>query len=362
VKELAPRTLRLFFKDNPNLTPGRVLQFRDIFRDCAGGFVRNSRNLAWRDCAFHHLYGLGIVHQFSENLSYDRITFAPRSGSGRTCAGWADLLHFSGCKGKIHVADCEMSGTNDDPINVHGTHLRIVERLDDHRIRVCFMHPQSYGFQAFFPGDQIEFVNHASLHSYASNAVLAVTMEDDKNILLTLESPIPAFQQGDVVENVTWTPEVEVRNCTVSVDSCRGFLLTTRKPILIENNTFIKTTMPAILIADDANSWFESGPVRDVTIRGNRFVQCHEPVIEIAPENLTEKPEEPVHRNVRILDNVFDLIGEHAVSAKSVKGLTIAGNRFSRDRVTVDLRSCTDVTIENNGPTNVVAESPGSAS
>jgi hypothetical protein len=348
VQELESRKLRLFFKDNPDLISGHVFQFREIFRDCAGGFVRNSRNITLKECSFHYLHGLGIVHQFSENLTYDHVALAPRPGSGRTCAGWADLLHFSGCKGKIRVVDCMMSGTNDDPINVHGTHLRIVEKIGDHRIRVRFMHPQTYGFQAFFPKDQIDFTNHIFLCPYAANTVLAVAMEDDKTILLTLESPVPEFMDGDVIENVTWTPEVEVRNCTVAVDSCRGFLLATRRPILIENNTFVKTTMAAILIADDANSWFESGFVRDVTIRGNRFIQCHEPVIEIAPENRTQDPDQPVHRNIRILDNDFDLKAQNPISARSTQELSITGNRFSCENVDINLNGCTDVIIENN--------------
>ena len=55
---------------------------------------------------------MGIVHQFSENLTYDHVQLAPRRGSGRTTCGWADLLHFSGCKGQILVTDCKMSGSH----------------------------------------------------------------------------------------------------------------------------------------------------------------------------------------------------------------------------------------------------------
>ena len=132
------------------------------------------------------------------------------------------------------------------------------------------------------------------------------------------------------------------------MDSCRGFLLSTRGPILIENNLFVKTTMSAILIADDANSWFESGPVHDVTIRGNRFIKCGEPVINIEPENRTVNPGEPVHSNIRILGNVFDLAGGGAIAAKSVKGLTITGNRFSTQTVPVQTAACTDVVIKDN--------------
>jgi hypothetical protein len=116
----------------------------------------------------------------------------------------------------------------------------------------------------------------------------------------------------------------------------------------VESNTFLKTTMSAIDISDDANSWFESGPVRDVSIRGNRFIKCGEPVIRILPENQTADPGEPVHQNIRILDNWFDLTGDGAVSAKSTQGLIITGNRFSSTQLPVQTRACTEVKIENN--------------
>lgn len=349
VEELAKFKLRMFFDRNPGFTKGRIIQFRETFRDCVGGLVQRSCNITWRDCAYHALGGMGIVSQFSENLTFDHVAFAPRPGSGRTTSSWADALHFSGCRGRILVTDCTFSGLHDDPINVHGTHLRVVGRPADNQILVRFMHDQTYGIEAFVPGDGIEFVSHLSLCAYATNRVTAAEAKSDREILLTLEQPAPAaIPADDVIENVTWTPSVEVRNCTVSTDSCRGFLLTTRRPVLIENNTFIKTSMSAILIADDANSWFESGSVRDVTIRGNRFIKCREPVIHIAPENRSENPDEPVHRDIRILNNTFDLLGDNGIDAKSVRGLTISGNLFTSRTMPVHTRACTDLQIQDN--------------
>lgn len=172
-------------------------------------------------------------------LTFDRVTLAPRPGSGRTCAGWADLLHFSGCRGHILVTDCEMSGTHDDAINVHGTHLRVVGRPAPDQVLVRFMHPQTYGCEAFFPGDEIEFVSHQSLRAYATHPVKEAAMRGDKEMRLTLDRPAPpTIGENDMVENITWTPSVTVRNCRITFNPCRGFLLTTRRPILIENNTF----------------------------------------------------------------------------------------------------------------------------
>ena len=124
--------------------------------------------------------------------------------------------------------------------------------------------------------------------------------------------------------------------------STRGFLLTTRRKVVIENNLFQKTAMAAILVSNDAGNWFESGPVRDMTIRGNQFIKCG---IAISPENSVVKPEEPVHENIRIEDNVFD---NADIWAKSVKGLVITGNQAVSGKLNVRTEACTDVINENN--------------
>lgn len=345
-EDIGNRKVRLTFKSGTGvLTSGRQFQFRNVGRDCVGGFNWRSKKLTWRNCNFHAFPGLGIVSQFTEDITYDHVNVVPPAGTIRTCPAACDMFHFSGCRGKITVADCRMSGSQDDPINVHGTHLRLVEKTAPAQVLVRFMHPQTYGFAAFQPGDRVEFVSHVSLRAFATNTVKAIERKSDKDWLLTFEKPAADFSANDVIDNVSWYPDLEVRNCFVTMDATRGFLITTRGKVLVESNTFFRTTMSAIDISDDANSWFESGPVRDVTIRGNKFIQCGGPVIRIAPENRTANPEEPVHENIRILDNFFDGDG---VSAKSVKGLTITGNRFTSKSLPVRQTACTDVVIENN--------------
>lgn len=77
-----------------------VYQLRETFRDYAAVFTRRSKNITWKNVNFHFLHGMGIVCQFSENLTFDSVSIAPDSTSGRTTAAWADCLHISGCKGK----------------------------------------------------------------------------------------------------------------------------------------------------------------------------------------------------------------------------------------------------------------------
>ncbi|MCW1926382.1 right-handed parallel beta-helix repeat-containing protein [Luteolibacter arcticus] len=327
-------------KGNFGMTKGRQFQFRHIFRDSAGGFNQRCKNISFRDCTFHALTNMGIISQFTENIAFQRVEFVPPPGTIRTCPCWADALHFSGCKGRLTVEDCRFSGLQDDAINVHGTHLRIIGKTTDNQLHLRFMQPQTYGFAAFMPGDEIAVISHASLRELPDNPRRKVTAiepkagSNGKDWLLTLDGPAPAFGTDDVVDNVTWYPELIAKNNRVEMASCRGFLITTRGKSLVEGNTFHRCTMPGILIEDDANGWFESGPIRDLTVRDNRFIGCG---IEISPK--TRTPEQPVHENVRLLENQFDGGG---ISVHSVGGLTLRGNKFT-GKEAISLHHCTDV-------------------
>ncbi len=350
LEEIEPFLVRA--RGKHDMKPGRVYQVRNPLRDCAGVFTRLSRNISWKDVSFRFLHGMGLVNQFSENLTFDSVTIAPDESGGRTTAAWADCIQLSGCRGKVLVENCVFSGAHDDAINIHGTHLRVVERLPGLQVKVRFMHPQTFGFLAFNAGDEIEFVHSDSLATYGPNRVTAATLLNPFEILLTLENPVPdEFRENDVLENVTWTPEVEIRGCKVSRIPTRGFLITTRRPVVVENNEFLGTNMSAILLEDDAQGWYESGCVRDMAIRGNRFIRCGEPVVHINPRNTVAN--NSVHRNIRIENNEFVLRGVSAVKAGSTSGLRVAGNTVRSATESDDTRSilthdCGDVRMEKN--------------
>lgn len=331
---------------NFELIPNRQFQFRHVLRDSAGAFNERCTNLRFENCTFHALTNMGIVSQFTENLVFRNVNIVPPPGTLRTCPCWADALHFSGCRGRILVENCRFSGLQDDPINVHGTHLRIIGKTAENELHLRFMHPQTYGFAAFAPGDEVAVINHTNLNELPGNPRRKVTAigpkpgdTSGKDWLLTLDGPAPAFGQDDVIDNVSWYPDVTARGNHVEMDSCRGFLITTRGKAVIEDNTFHRCAMPGLLIENDANGWFESGPIRDLTVRGNRFIGCG---IHINPQ--TRTPDQAVHRDIRIVDNFFD---ESGIDAKGVQGLTITGNRFSKD-VSIHTGTCQDVTLRDN--------------
>lgn len=204
---------------------------------------------------------------------------------------------------------------------------------------------------AFFEKDSIAFVHPATLGIYAYALVKSARRLSDREILVTLQkggagtaapSPVKTavpsgVRVGDVVENISWTPRLTFRHNVVTGTNTRGLLVTTRRKVVIEENEFDRVGMQAILIADDALSWYESGSVRDVLIRGNVFREGgHNALpgnyaIAIAPENHELIPS-PVHRNIRIEGNRFYCYNAPVLAARSVEGLSFMNNTVMYNR------------------------------
>lgn len=343
--------------------PGDILTVRDPYRDNCGGFISLSKDIQLENVKMHFMHGLGIVSQFTENISLLKVVVAPQKNSGRIIGSFADCFHFSGCKGKIMIDSCFTSGSHDDPINVHGTHMKIMAVNKDKKITVRFMHHQTYGFEAFFAKDSIAFVNPQTLMPIAYAKLKDARLVNKREMELELDGQLPEnLKVGDCIENITWTPEVTIRNSRFERTNTRGLLLTTRRKILVENNIFYRTGMHAILIANDASSWYESGAVQDVSIRNNMFEECaydsapDNYVIAIAPENHQLVNGYYVHRNIRIENNTFKVYDRPILSARSTNGLVFSNNTINQssflnaetNESTLRLTACKNVVVQKN--------------
>lgn len=337
-KEIVPGIVR--FSTPANFSPkmGNTLTIRDIIRDQVGMFILESKDVTLNKVEMNYMHGLGIVSQYVENVTMNKVKCKPRENSGRLLAASADMMHFSGCKGKVTVDSCYFAGAQDDPINVHGTNLRAIEKVNDKTLKLRFMHGQSYGFNAYFPGDTVAFVHAASMERFAQARVESVKRLSDQVVEVTFDNPVPQALElnHDCVENLTCTPEVAIRNSYFTRTSTRGTLVTTPRKVVIENNTYYKTGMSGILIEGDAEGWYESGPVCDVLIKGNTFIDCAysggpgHAIIALNPSNTVIDANRPVHRNVRIEDNVFKTFGNPVLYAKSTADLSFKNNTVVR--------------------------------
>lgn len=332
------RTLRLYPENkNAEFRKGCVYQTRNIVRDQTGSLFQRCTDLLFENVRIMFMHGLGIVSQFCDNVTFRNCDMTPKEG--RTVASTADFFQFSGCKGRLTVENCRAYGAHDDYINVHGTHLRIVGVNGEEKSMVVrFMHPETWGMQAFEKGDRLEFIRWDTLIPYGETVVESYEKLNDTDIKLFVTAiPDGTVIGKDVVENATWTPDLHVTGCDFGPTSGRGILCTTRGRVVIENNRFTNLWGPALLIEDDCNFWFESGYTKEIVFRKNLVSGCDfgktwetAPVIRYTPKIMKEDSAEYVHGKLILTDNVFEKSanGTHSIWLEYLAEAEIKNNRF----------------------------------
>jgi hypothetical protein len=342
VTDLGARQIRIDYTGaTPPSGAGLVYQMRLIEREEPGGFIWESKNVTMRSMNVYYLQQFGVLGQLCEDITIDKVNFAPDPESGRSTSAFADHVNLSGVKGEVTITDCVFDGPHDDPINIHGSYLQVVGKPGPDTLTLSYEHPQAAGFPQFYPGDEVEFVDKRTMAPLPGEPAVVTAVDGPSGMdhskplttmTVTFSGPVPAEVEIDntVVENITYTPTVVISGNTFRNVPTRAILVTTRKPVLITDNRFDAMTMASIYISSDASYWYESGPVADVTIRGNSFTRPSDPVILVEPTNRVVDPAKPVHRNISVENNTFDIEDVTVVNAKSVAGFSFIGNTVRR--------------------------------
>ncbi|MEV6284422.1 right-handed parallel beta-helix repeat-containing protein [Kribbella sp. NPDC051770] len=351
--DLGSHRVRVDYSSGEFTDEGLVYQLREPTRDTAAGFIWESAQVTVTNLQAGYLHGFGIVGQLSTDITITGNSFHADRAKGRSTAAFADILQMSGVGGTVTITGNLFDGAHDDPINIHGTYLEVVG-VAGAALDLQYMHDETGGFPQFHVGDVVELVDKLTMVGVAQATVTAVDgptgLDSSKpltTMTITLDTAVPEVVTPGayVVENVTYTPSVRIAGNTFRNVPTRGALVTTRRRVVIEDNVFDGMTMASIYVSADAHQWYESGPVRDLVIRRNRFLRPATPVIWFDPTNQVEG--EPVHRGVRIEDNDFELTGDGEVlRAKSVGGLVFTGNRVTGGEPAYTFSGCTEVSVE----------------
>ena len=349
VSEISPGVIKAHRWKNKKLIPGTVIAMRSYYRPTPGIFVHKGKNIEFEKVKVHYAEGMGLLVQLTENISLDKFEVALRGKDDpRYFTTQADATHFSGCKGVIASNDGLYEGMMDDAINIHGTYLKMIEKIDARTVVAKYMHAQAYGFDWGYAGDAVQFVRSNTMDLWDhQNAIVKIKPEQtDTN------APIKAFRITfakdlakeidpalvDIgIENLTWTPSVLFTGNTIRNNRARGALFSTPKPTVIVNNIFDHSSGCAILLCGDANGWYETGSCRDVIIRDNKFVNALTSMYQFTTAIISIYPEIPdlegqknyFHSGIRIENNEFETFDNPILYAKSVDGLTFKNNTIT---------------------------------
>ncbi len=335
-EELKPGTVRMNGEFTRTPAVGNYLIIRHSKRDHAGIFIQESQNVKLENVNVYHCAGLGVLAQFSRNLDYQNVRFMPNAAKNRYISGHDDGFQVSNCAGQVNINRCEFGGLMDDPINVHGTSVKIIEKLSELKLKCRFMHEQSTGMTWGHVNDTIGFLENESMATVSKGVLSGFEKLNRDEFTVEFKSAVPAeIVAGDALENLSWSPSVNITGCKFHSCRARGLLVSTPGKVVIDKNEF-ESSGSAILIAGDANGWYESGAVNDVTITNNIFwdacltsmYQFCEGIISIYPIIPKVDGQKPYHRNITIANNTF-----HAFDYPVLYALSVDGIRFTKNRI-----------------------------
>ncbi|MEO0513847.1 MAG: hypothetical protein AAF086_00945 [Planctomycetota bacterium] len=327
-----PHRLRLFGKFEHPTPAGQVIVIKHHSRAAPGLCFIHCDGVDIENVTVHHAGGMGFVAQASRNLKLSRCAVAPRAGSDRMFSTHADATHFTDCYGKIELLDCTFENQLDDATNIHGVYRRIDGGGKTRQVKARLVHHQQDGLHTVAAGDELAFTDDRDFTLIGHARVTEVEHPDTATAVYTLDREVD-LRDGHTVA-MRWDHDINVRiaGCTAGKNRARGFLVSTLGRVMIENNT-LHTPGSAIQCCCDASSWYESGPVENVTVIGNRFNDClygvwGRALIAVNPVLNGSSDIPPVNKNIRVIDNDIVSSDPRLVFARSVAGFEFTDNRL----------------------------------
>ncbi|WP_132845550.1 MULTISPECIES: right-handed parallel beta-helix repeat-containing protein [unclassified Sphingobacterium] len=352
VAEISKGIIKAFKWKNSKLIPGTVVAMRSWHRPNPGIFVHKGKDTKLENISVHYSEGMGLLAQLTENIYLEKFNVSLRGKNDpRYFTAQADATHFSGCKGVIISNNGRYENMMDDAINIHGTYLKITQKLDNKTVLAKYMHEQSYGFDWGYATDSVQFIQSKTMELWDNkNSIQSIEVIrkkdsdpiEDFKIVFTkpLDDYIDPTKLDIGIENLTWTPKVEFKGNTVRNNRARGALFSTPQKTVVENNLFDHTSGTAILLCGDSNGWYETGTCRDITIKNNKFInaltnmfQFTNAVISIYPEIPDLKNQQKYfHSGIKIENNYFETFDKPILYAKSVDGITFNNNTIKTNK------------------------------
>ena len=320
-KKIRVHKLGLKVEKNMHLiTRGTVRYACDIF-------ICESKDTIIDNVTLHKSYSMGVLGQKSENITIDKMTVAAKDD----CL-WStntDATHFVHCKGKIKVTNGDFSNHQDDALNVHGVYTQIVDKGEDYLL-VRYMQNQAKGLNIYDKGSTFAVVNPLTGILVSEHKIKDVEIININHTKIYVEGTTDNIEVGNVVEDLTWSCDVEFKNNRVANNRARGILIGAKGKVLIENNYF-NTPGIGIFFESDARFWFESGGTTYVEIKDNVFDNCKyaagwgDSVIFFKPRPEFNYPQF-YHKYISIENNKFINNKKKILSADNIERIIFKNN------------------------------------
>ncbi len=333
-EEISEGLLRLFIPFEKIATAGNIMTIKHEERFVPAIGISNCKNITLKNITIRHAGTMGVIAQFSENITLDGVVVAPDCNSSRCISANADATHFVNCRGTVLVKNGVFESQLDDVINVHGNYLRVVKIINNLNLLVEIPHFQQVGAFSLTDGANITICDQKTMMPIENRKLKESKTINSRYYLLTLDEEFE-FVSGNTyaIDDVDSHPEVIFSNNKCGKNRARGLLFTTTKKTIVENN-IIDTEGSCIKINSDMHFWYESSAISTVIIRNNEMRRANSAtwgkgLIDIDPGMEKQQDGNYFHGDIICENNSVELDGMPFVYGYSFKSLTMQNNKFT---------------------------------
>lgn len=330
-------------------TPGQLVLLRHGVRIAPGIAAHGVTGLRLQDVTIRQAGGMALIVQRSTDPVVERLRV--QAGVGRPLSANYDATHFLSCRGTVRLEGCTFERQLDDGTNIHGMNLPIMDRAGERTLLARIAHPEQRGCVVAEAGERFAVIDPETMQAQAEFRAARVRPLNAEYVEIDADGVLPeAARGGRVIESLDADAGAIVRDCRIAHHRARGLLFACRGRVQVERSTFV-TPGPAIHLHGDMASWYESGAVTEIVLRGNRFERCgyaRTPhwgtgVISVQPE--LRRFAGAYHGRVVVEGNTFSDCVLPAVRARAAAAVIVRGNQGLRGPDDVQTDDCAQVEV-----------------
>ncbi|MBQ9480741.1 MAG: hypothetical protein IJU84_01090 [Clostridia bacterium] len=317
----------------PPYKKGNVLALTSGNRDISAVTVYDCKDAHISDCRIINGLGMGILPFYTENIYIDGLKMFCDEKSDGLISNAADGIHAVACYGKFVLKNSVIEGTIDDALNIHGNYFTFVS-AEGNAMTVKNAGKINAENKVFGKGDRIRLHRGHTLDSGGEYRITEIEHIQDKLYKFILDRLVGAHAEGDLVENLSAQPEIYISDCRFAKANTHLRFQSGKKTVIENCESELD-----MLFTGDTNYWFESSPVKDVTIENVRFLRETAGVVSIPEFRSSEKS--PYYHSGIVVKNCF-FQSKNAVYARYTGLIGFYGNRTEDGKFFVKLDNCGD--------------------
>jgi hypothetical protein len=275
--------------------------------------------------------GIRVSDMFGD-VTLRKVRIIRKPGTRNLLSVPSDALHLMSIRGKLSVEDCEIEAPGDDCLNIGTLFEKIVDvSSEDPNALTLRTTDNRYYYYTMREGDRLQFLDSKAGTSIGIATVMKAGFDPrsrSHRVVLDQRPPL-ADPAAILVLNLNQMPSSTVIRNNVMKPYMRNAMLVRAQHMAVEGNV-LDGSHGGVHGLNFTTSMGEGARLRDIRISGNTISGFGAAGINVA-DRYRDSEGALDASGLSITDNIFHVGSAPAIRVQGVRQLTIRGNRFLKD-------------------------------